>query len=108
MIEERQKAFYNYIEEYKKLSIQEKKDEFIVALKELFIIFEGFAESDNIKVDLLKSKEVVDLKSNSVSEDDYLEAVMSYLEIAKDVMGQYLMEKFSLLEDNNENSATQA
>ena len=37
--------------------------------------------------------EILDLNSDNVSEDDYLEACIAYVEIAKDVIGQYLDKK---------------
>lgn len=90
---EKEQAFSNYINAYKKLSIAEKREEFILALKELFIIFDGLAEADNIKLNYLKNNEILDLKSDNTSEDDFLEAAMVYLEISKDIIGQYLSQK---------------
>lgn len=86
-------AFNDYINEYKKLNLLEKREEYITALKELIVLFEGFASIDNIKLEYLKNNEVLDLNKANVSEDDFLEAAMVYLEVSKDIIGQYLTAK---------------
>lgn len=90
---ERETAFNDYINEYKKLNIVEKREEYISALKELIVLFEGFASIDNIKLEYLKNNEILDLNKDDVSEDDFLEAALVYLEVSKDIIGQYLTAK---------------
>lgn len=90
---EKELILKKYIEEYKKLDIKSKKEEFITSLKELLIIFDGLAEVDNIKLEYLKNNEILDLQSDDVSDDDFLEAAMVYLEISKDIIGQYISKK---------------
>ena len=92
-MDEKSVALNNYIEEYKKLNVIEKRDEFISSLKELIVVFEHFAQMDNIQLEYVKNKEILDLSSDNVSEDDFLEAAMVYLEISKDIIGQYLSQK---------------
>jgi len=89
-MKEREKILNDYIEAYKKLDIKEKREEYILSLKELFAIFEGLAQIDNIELEYLKNNEILDLNKSNVSEDDFLEAAMVYLEISKDIIGQYL------------------
>lgn len=80
------KSFNNFIEAYKNLSITEKRLEFIRSLKELIAVFDALAEKDNISLDYVNSSEILDTNG----EDDFLEASMVYLEVAKDIIGQYL------------------
>ena len=80
------KSFNNFIEAYKNLSITEKRLEFIRSLKELIAVFDALAEKDNISLDYVNSSEILDTNE----EDDFLEASMVYLEVAKDIIGQYL------------------
>ena len=87
---EKEIAFKNYIEAFKDLEIKSKREEFITSLKEFIVIFDGLAETNDIKLDYVKSNEILDLKGDNVSEDDFLEAAMVYLEISKDIIGQYL------------------
>ena len=90
-MEEKKEAFKNYIEAYKKLDIESKREEYLSALKELIVIFDGLAESESIKLDYVQSDEIFDTKS----EDDFLEAAMVYVEVAKDIIGQYLAKKIN-------------
>lgn len=43
-----------------------------------------------VGVDYIKSDEIRDLYNENVSEDDFLEGVFVYFEVAKSVLGQYL------------------
>lgn len=91
-MDETKEAFNEYMEEFKKISIQEKRDEIIKAIKELIVIFQGFANMDNINLEFLKSKEILDI-DKSDTEDDFLEAELVYIENAKNIIGQYLDKK---------------
>ena len=91
-MDETNQAFKEYMEEFKKLSIQEKRDEIMKAIKELIVIFQGFANMDNINLEFLKSKEILDI-DKSDTEDDFLEAELVYIENAKNIIGQYLDKK---------------
>lgn len=88
-MDERQEIFNKYIEEYKKNDIRSKREKYISSLKELIFIFDGLAEADNIKLEYLKNNEILETET----EDDFLEASMVYLEIAKDIIGQYISQK---------------
>ncbi len=92
-MDERKEAFNNYISAFKDLNTKDKKDELINSIKELIVIFDELSKQDGIKLDYLHSKKILDLNSDNVSEDDYLEACITYVEIAKDVIGQYLDKK---------------
>lgn len=91
-MDETKEAFNEYMEEFKKISIQEKRDEIMKAIKELIVIFQGFANMDNINLEFLKSKEILDI-DKSDTEDDFLEAELVYIENAKNIIGQYLDKK---------------
>ena len=86
-------AFNNYIEEVKKLDTVGKRDELINSIKQLIAIFESFAKDDKIELNFLKNREILDLNSNPVSEDDFIEAALVYLEVAKNIIGEYLLNK---------------
>ena len=47
----------------------------------------------NIKIEYMHSNEILDLQKENLSEADFIEASVVYLEIAKDIIGQYLMQK---------------
>lgn len=85
-------TFNDYILEFKKLTTIEKREEILNSIKELIVIFEQMAKMDNICLSYLKSQEILDIKKSN-TEDDYLEALLVYLENAKNLIGQYLDKK---------------
>lgn len=84
------KAFNDYLNEFKKLSVNDKRSEIIDNLKEFIAIFDSLASREGIKINYLKSNEIKDLYDENVSEDDFLEGVFVYFEVAKSILGQYL------------------
>jgi len=92
-MEELNLAFNNYIEEVKKLDTMGKRNELINSIKQLIAVFESFAKDENIELHYLKNREILDLSNNPVSEDDFLEASLVYLEVAKNIIGEYLYQK---------------
>ena len=80
--------FNNYIEELRKLDTHAKREELIRQIKDFIAILTVIAEEDNLGVEYLKSKEILDLNKDSVSEDDFLEAAIVYIENAKNIVGQ--------------------
>ena len=83
-------TFNEYLSEFKKLSVTEKRNEIIDNLKEFIAIFDSLASREGIKINYLKSNEIKDLYDKNVSEDDYLEGIFVYFEVAKSILGQYL------------------
>ena len=83
-------AFKKYVDAFKQMQTIDKRKEIIRNINEVTAMFDMLANESNIQVSYLKSKEVNDLKDGYESEDDYLEALLVYIENAKSVMGQYL------------------
>jgi hypothetical protein len=89
-MKELEKAFYEYIEEVKKLDTKAKREELLNSIKEIIVAYSALAKTEGINLNPLKSQEILDLKAGSESEDDFLEAAITYLEISKNLMGEYL------------------
>lgn len=89
-MEELNKAFNEYMQEFKKLDTKDKRREVVTSIKELIVAFDKLAQADNIELHYLRSNEVTDLKKDNVSEDDFLEAELVYIEVAKNMIGEYL------------------
>lgn len=83
-------AFNEYINNFKNLSVGGKRSEIIHSLKEFIAIIDYLASSEDIKLNYLRNDEIKDLDEENVSEDDYLKAVMIYIEVAKNLVGEYL------------------
>jgi patatin-like phospholipase/acyl hydrolase len=87
---DREIAFTNYIESFKKQDIIYKKKEIINSLKELIAVFDALATESNINIDYLNEIKYINLDDKNISDDDFLDASIIYLESAKDIIGQYL------------------
>lgn len=85
--------FNNYIEEFKKLDVRDKRDEFIRILKEFIVVLETIAKNEGVETTFLKNREILDLQNEFVSEDDFIEASLVYLENAKNIIGEFLEKK---------------
>lgn len=83
-------TFKDYLTEFKTLSINGKRAEVIDNLKEFIAIFDTLAVQEGMKINYLKSNEIKDLYEENVSEEDFLEGIFVYFEVAKSILGQYL------------------
>ena len=72
---ERKTVFEQYINSFKKMSIESKKQEIIYSLKELLAVFDALSINEGIKLEYLKSNEILDIKENSNIDDDFLERI---------------------------------
>jgi len=91
MNEELNNTFNEYIEKFKELDVADKRVEVINSIKEFNAIIEGLAELENSSLVLLKSKEILEFNNGLESEDDFLEALLVYIENAKNSFGQYIL-----------------
>ena len=82
--------FTEVIDNYKKLSISDKRQEIVNELKLMVAVFEKLCNDNNIQYRKIKSREILDLKNGNETESDYLEAIFVYIEYLKEVLGSYL------------------
>ena len=83
--------FKEYIASVKQLDVKDKRQEIIRAVNEITAMFDFLASQENIQLTYLTSAEVLDLNNGYESEDDFLEALLVYVENAKSVLGEYLL-----------------
>lgn len=84
-------AFSEYMEAFKALDIPEKRMEIINSVKEINAIIDKLAEDSKVDLNYLKSKEILDMKDGLESEDDFLEALLVYIENFKTLLAQYIL-----------------
>lgn len=84
-------AFKEYVDAFKQMETFDKRKEIIRNINEVTVMFEMLATKSNMQVSYLKSNEITELKDGYESEDDYLEALLVYIENAKSILGQYLV-----------------
>ena len=83
-------AFKNYIESFKGLDKDSKKKEIIDSLRELIDYFNELTFDENVNIDYLNEYRQMDIDDENMSDDDFYNASITYLEAAKDIIAQYL------------------
>lgn len=86
-------AFNEYMDAFKELELIDKRKEIIRSINQITAMFDMLSSESNIPLFYLKSNEISDLNDGYESEDDYLEALLVYIENAKSILGQYLAKK---------------
>ncbi|MBR6690969.1 MAG: hypothetical protein IKL65_06520 [Bacilli bacterium] len=86
-------AFFEYLTSFKELDVSDKRQEIIHSINEISALVSYWAEQENMPLSFLKSTETKDLNNGLESEDDFLEALLVYVENAKNLLGQYLGKK---------------
>ena len=86
-------AFKEYVQAFKELDITDKRIELLNSVKEISALIEYLASQEGMQLSFLKSREILDMKFGQESEDDYLEALLVYVENSKNLLGQYLDKK---------------
>ena len=51
------------------------------------------SNNEGLNVDYLKSREILDIKQDEITEDDFIEACLVYLENSKNIIGKLLENK---------------
>ena len=82
------KEIYNdYIEKYKQLTYNEKREEILEKIRDMIEVLGNFT---NFNDDLI-NREIIDLKQNTINEDDYLEGLFVYLNILEDLIANSII-----------------
>ena len=90
MIEEKQKIFTSFMDEFVKLNIDQKNNEIIEKQKVILAFLLKFAAERGIQFEFLKSKEITDIDNNKGTNEDYLEAMMVYTQNIEELLGLIL------------------
>ncbi len=90
MIEEKQKIFTSYMDEFVKLNIDQKNNEIIEKQKVILAFLLKFATERGIQFEFLKSKEITYIENNEGTNEDYVEAMMVYLQNIEELIGLIL------------------
>lgn len=83
------KEFNDYIECYKKMPLDLKKDLVIEESKKILAFLEKLKNDFNVQGKILFNKEILDVK-NSSSEEDFTEAMFVYIHSIEESLGEYI------------------
>ena len=89
-MEEKQKIFTEFMDEFVKLDTMQKNKEIVEKQKYILAFLLQFASSRGIQFEFLKSREINDIETENGTNDDYLEAIMVYTENIEELMGLIL------------------
>ncbi len=92
-MDEINETFNNYMNEVKKLDTNGKRKELYDSLMNLGNSIVELAKMEGIELHYLQNREIDDLYNENLSEDDYLEAMLVYFEMIKNMVGEYLLAK---------------
>ncbi len=82
-------SFNQYVNAYKKLPLQKKKEMVNEETKKLIAFIEKINADMGIKEQTLFNREILDLNSNNISDDDFTEAMFVYIHTIRELLGAY-------------------
>lgn len=97
-LEQKNAYFNSFIEEYKDKTLPEKQKLIINDLKELIGMAQKICIDKGIKYDLLFNREIADINKDNYTEDDFAEAVYTYIQMFKEIFSSYILPDYN---DNN-------
>lgn len=92
-MEDANTLFTEYMDAFKELDISEKRIEIINSIKEVSALLVKLADDDRISLKCLNSKEILNFKNGRETEEEFLEALLVYIENFEEMLGQYLLNK---------------
>lgn len=92
-MEDANTLFTEYMDAFKELDISEKRIEIINSIKEVSALLVKLADDDGISLKCLNNKEILNFKNGRETEEEFLEALLVYIENFKEMLGQYLLNK---------------
>ena len=83
------KEFNEYVELFKKLPLQLKKEKVKEEMKKLIVFIEKAKKDLKIGSQMLYNRELLDLNNNDISDEDFVEAMFVYVYILQESIGKY-------------------
>ena len=80
-----QDYFNELVNSFKELPLDTKEKMLINEMKEMIALYIQIAETYEIDYEILKSKEIIDIKDKQFNKNDYLETLYVYLNVLKNV-----------------------
>ena len=84
------KEFNDYVDKFKQLPLQDKKKKTVDEIKLLLAFIEKLKMDMSINDELIFNKEILDLNSDNISDDDFVEAIFVYIHIIQESFGCYV------------------
>lgn len=85
----KEELFDEYIEKFKKLPLQRKKDLTIEEIKEILAVIEQFKSLKNLDSKILLNNAIIKTKSDNTY-DEFVEAIFVYMHSIQESLAEYL------------------
>lgn len=84
------------VDAYLKLNKNSKREKLLYEIKVIIAVLQKICDDRGIVYSQIHSREILDLNSDDVSEEDYLEALFVYVTFLKELVGCYFDEMESM------------
>ena len=89
-MEVQKEAFSGLMEYYKLLPTQNKRDEIISVLEELISNYSKICTKFGVMPNMTLNKEILNIKREDITEDEFLHALFAYLNTLQDISAQFI------------------
>lgn len=84
------KSFDLYVESYKKLPLSDKKEIVVEEIYSIFSLFEKLNTKPHQEYKVLFNREILDLKKENATEDDFVEAMFVYINMIEEMLSDHI------------------
>ena len=89
-MEVQKEAFNNLVEFYKKLPIDIKRKEILNEIEEMIFNYAKVCTKLDVMPDMILNKEMLNLNKKDMTEDEFLNALFTYLNALQDINAQFI------------------
>ena len=98
-MEVQKEAFSGLMEYYKLLPTQNKRDEIISVLEELISYYSKICTKFGVIPNMSLNKEILNIKRDDLTEDEFLHALFAYLNSLQDISAQFINRMSEVIEN---------
>lgn len=98
-MEVQKEAFSGLMEYYKLLPTQNKRDEIISVLEELISYYSKICTKFGVIPNMSLNKEILNIKRDDLTEDEFLHALFAYLNALQDISAQFINRMSEVIEN---------
>jgi len=98
-MEVEKQAFSGLMEYYKLLPTQTKRDEIVGILEELISNYSKICTQFGVMPNMSLNKEILNIKRNDLTEDEFLHALFAYLNTLEDISSQFIDKMSMVIQD---------
>lgn len=98
-MEVQKEAFSGLMEYYKLLPTQNKRNEIVIILEELISYYSKICTKFGVMPDMALNKEILNIKRDDITEDEFLHAIFAYLNTLQDISAQFVDKMREVIEE---------